>query len=130
MSLNWRWEDKIGEIVVKQYGHVGDETSAKEFTLSLYEGNALLIMLNEFKNENGEDVWNMFSFFVDKPHAKRCLGLQKNGDGELVNIFDEDWQKCLKIRINKRKSHNWKDIITLFSQAFDNLTIEIYNDEC
>lgn len=130
MALNWRWEDKIGEMIIKQYRNVGDESSAKEFTISLYEGNALLIMLNEFKNENGEDVWNMFSFFVDKTHAKKCLGLQKNGDGELVNIFDEVWQKCLKIRINKRKSHNWKDIITLFSQAFDNLTIEIYNDEC
>lgn len=45
-------------------------------------------------------------------------------------MFDDGWQKCIKLRINKRKSRNWKEIITLFSQAFDNLTIEIYDNEC
>ena len=130
MALNWNWNNKIGEMVIEQCRGVGDEIISKEYTLSLYEGNALLIMLYEYKNENGEDVYDMFSFFVDKTHAKKCRGLQKNGDGELVNIFNEDWQKCLKLRINKKKSRNWKDIITLFVQAFDNLAIEIYNDEC
>lgn len=129
MSLNWNWDSKIGEMIIEQCRGVGDEIVSKEYTLSLYEGNAFLIMLYEYKNEEGEEVYDMFSFFVDKPHAKRCLGLQKNGDGELVNIFNEDWQKCLKLRLNKKKSRNWKDVIALFAQAFDNLTIEIYNEE-
>ena len=57
------------------------------------------------------------------------LGLQKNGDGVLNNMFDEDWQKFTKIRLNKAKSRNWKDIVELFSKAFDNITIEIYTEE-
>lgn len=125
MSLNWNWKDKCGELTVVQERN----GEAHEFTLSLYEGNALLIMLYEYKDEEGADMYDMFSFFVDKTHAKKCLGLQKNGDGELINLFDEDWQKFTKIRLNKAKSRNFKDIIELFSKAFDNITIEIYTEE-
>lgn len=125
MSLNWNWKNKCGELVVVQERN----GEPHEFTLSLYEGNALLIMLYEYKDKEGTDMYDMFSFFVDKTHAKKCLGLQKNGDGELINLFDEDWQKFTKIRLNKAKSRNFKDIVELFSKAFDNITIEIYTEE-
>ena len=124
MALNWLWSEKCGEIVVEQTR----EEKTREYTLSLYEGNAFLIMLYEY-NENETDMYDMFSFFVDKVHAKKCLGLQKNGDGELVNIFDDGWQKFTKIRLNKAKSRNFKDLIELFSKAFDNITIEIYTEK-
>ena len=125
MALNWLWNEKCGEIVCEQTRN--GET--KEFTLSLYEGNAFLIMLYEYTNDEGVDMYDMFSFFVDKVHAKKCLGLQKGADGELINIFDEDWQKFKKIRLNKAKCRNWKDIITLFAQAFNDITIEICTEK-
>ena len=125
MSVNWLWKDKCGEIVVEQKRPNGEPP--REFTLSLYEGNAWLIMLYEYK-ENGHDMYNMYSFFVDKTHAKKCLGLQKNGDGELVNIFD-DRDVFKIIRIDKTKCRNWKEIITTFIQAFDTLEIEIYKEK-
>ena len=125
MGLIWDWKNKCGEIILEQKRN--GET--KEFTLSLYEGNAFLIMLYEYTNDEGVDMYDMFSFFVDKVHAKKCLGLQKGADGKLINIFDEDWQKFKKIRLNKAKSRNWKDIITLFAQAFNNIVIEIYTEE-
>lgn len=125
MALNWNWKDKCGELVVVQERN--GETH--EFTLSLYEGNALLIMLYEYKDKEGTDMYDMFSFFVDKTHAKKCLGLQKNGDGELINLFDEDWQKFTKISLNKAKSRNFKDIVELFSKAFDNIIIEIFTED-
>ena len=40
-----------------------------------------------------------------------------------------DWQKFTKIRLNKAKSKNFKDLVELFSKAFDNITIEIYTEE-
>ena len=125
MALNWNWKDKCGELEVVQTRN----NEPRKFTLSLYEGNALLIMLYEYINENADEMYDMFSFFIDKTHAKKCLGLQKNGDGVLNNMFDEDWQKFTKIRLNKAKSRNWKDIVELFSKAFDNITIEIYTEE-
>ena len=125
MALKWLWKDKCGEIEVEQTR----EGETHSYTLSLYEGNAFLIMLYEYKNKKGEDVYDMWSFFVDKTHAKRCLGLQKNGDGELLNLFDDTWQKFTKIRLNKAKSKYWKDHVTLFAQAFDNITIEIYTEK-
>lgn len=129
MALQWDWNKKIGELIVdlpcegKGYGKRND------FTINLYEGNALLIMLHEYKSDTGKDMYDMYMFFVDKTHAKKCLGLQKNGDGELVNILNDGWNNAKKLRINKAKSRNWKEIVTLFSQAFDNFIIEFYTEE-
>lgn len=120
MAIQWQWKDKIGEAVVRQF--IGDET--KEFTKSLYEGNAFLIFLNEW-NEDGVDKYSLYTFFADETHAKRCLGLTKGCN----NIFTDGYDKLLKIRINKAKSNNWKKIITLFAQAFDNIDIEIFTEE-
>ena len=64
MALTWDWKDKIGELLIKQ----GD----KQFTISIYKGNALAIFLDEYKNEKGQDVYSMYNFFCDKEHFKNC----------------------------------------------------------
>lgn len=120
MSLNWRWDDKIGEATVEQT--FNGET--KTFTKSLYEGNAFLIFITEWK-ENEEDMYSLYSFFADEAHAKNCLGLTKNHN----NIFTEGCDKLTKISINKKKSRNWKKIVTLFAQAFDDIEIKIFSEE-
>ena len=83
MALHWQWSEKCGEMLFR-------ENDGKEYTLSLYEGNAFLIMLYEYKDETGEDYYNMVSFWVDEAHAKNCLGLSKGYDniyhGEIVSV--------------------------------------------
>ena len=116
MSVNWSWKAKSGEIT-------GKGINGKEFTASIYEGNCPLIALYEFK-EDGKDMYNMYLFFVDDSHAKKCLGLAKNADGKKENLYKD----IAKIRIDSKHYH-FKKIVKWFSEAFPNITIEIYTSE-
>lgn len=116
MALYWDWKESVGDATFE----VNNE---REVRITLYEGNALLIMLQEYQ-EDGEDMYNMFGFWVDKAHMKNCLGLAKGYD----NSYDSDYIRLKKIRLNKTKSRNYKDIITALVKAFDNIEIEIYSE--
>lgn len=118
MSLNWKWSEKCGEAVVEQRG--------KDFTMSLYQGNAYLIFIYEFK-ENGKDMYDVWSFWADKEHAKRCLGLAKGK--EYCNLYNSEWDKLKTIRINKAKHRNASELIGMLVKAFDDLTVEIYSEK-
>ena len=122
MALTWQWNNKCGEAVVRQ--EFGGEV--KEYTKTLYEGNAFLIFLNEW-NEDGVDKYSLYTFFADEAHAKICLGLDKKKG--LDNILDDGVTKLIKLRINKKKCRQWRKVVTLFAQAFDNLEIEIFTEE-
>ncbi len=117
MALNWSWSEKCGEAVFEQNG--------KEFTTSLYQGNAYLIFIYEFE-ENGDKMYNLWTFWADKEHAKRCLGLAK-GD-EYYNLYNDGIDILKKIRINKEKYHKASELVGLLVKAFDDLAIEIYSD--
>jgi len=126
MALYWDWKEKCGEATIVQ-GLKGREP--REFTLSLYEGNAFLILIYEY-TEDGKEKYNLNGFFVDKTHMKRCLGIDKRyketyGD----NIYDDSFSKMTKIRINKAKCRHYKDIVTAFAEAFENIEIEIYTEK-
>ena len=123
MALHWQWEDKCGEATLVQM-HEGEDD--KVFTLSLYPGNAYLIMLHE-REEDGKDVWSMFGFWADKDHMKNMLGLNKK-DGYTDNYYDSPYQKITKIRLNKTKCRYFKEIMAALAQAFDDLTVEIYSE--
>lgn len=113
MALHWNWNDKCGEVVLVQ--------EEREFVISLYEGNAYLIFLREY-NEDGNDMYEMFSFWVDKTHARKCLGLAKGHD----NIYYGDFTR---LRLNKAKCRKAVEIAGLFAKAYDNITIEIYTEK-
>ncbi len=115
MALNWKWDMKCGELTLVQE-HDGKKY---EHILSLYQGNAYLIMLNEDSENN---TYEMFSFWVDKPHAKRCLGLVKGS----ANVYYGDFTK---LKINKSKCRKADEIVSLFVKACDNITIEVYTKE-
>lgn len=119
MALNWDWNKKIGEAVI--YNYDGD------YTYSLYQGNAFLIILWEYKDENGKDMWQMSNFFADKEHAKNCLGLSKDYEGE--NIYNTGYYKLKKIRINKAKYKYTKDLVDMLIKAFDEIEIELYTEK-
>lgn len=119
MALNWLWSEKCGEATLKQ----GD----KEFALSLYTGNAFLIMLNEYE-QDGEEMYSMFSFWVDEQHMKNMLGLNKKG-GYTENHYAEGWSHLTKFRLSKQKCRNINKIVPALVKAFDNIDIEIYSEE-
>lgn len=120
MAITWQWKDKCGEFITEQIL----DNEVRQFTHSLYEGNCFLIMLNEWE-EDGVNKYSLYSFFADETHAKNCLGLTKGH----TNMWTDSWDRVIKIRINKKKSRNWKKIVTLFAQAFDNIEIEIYSED-
>lgn len=64
MAITWDWNNKIGELQIKQ--------EEKEFTISVYKGNALAIFIHEFTNSEGVEQYSMYNFFCDKEHFRRC----------------------------------------------------------
>lgn len=64
MALRWDWNSKIGELDIEQ-NVLGKFTN--KFTLSIYQGNALMIILQEW-----DDNYQMYQFFADKTHFKNC----------------------------------------------------------
>ena len=122
MALQWNWNESVGTAVIEsRYEY---ENEVKEIPITLYEGNAYLIMLHEY-NKDGTDVYDMVSFFCDKTHMNNCLGITKG----MSNILDEDYCRLKKIRLNKKKSRYYKTIISALIKAFDNIDIEIYSEE-
>lgn len=111
MALNWKWENKIGEVTMKG--------SHGEYTLTLYTGNADIIWLYEYE-EDGKNMYSLFSFWDDETHAKKCLGLTKG--------FDNNTSGMIKFRINKAFPKALK-YIELVAKAFNDITIEIYTDK-
>lgn len=124
MALHWQWDEKCGEATIRQKESDGGET---EYTVSLYTGNACLIMLYE-REENGQEVYSLWSFWADKQHMKNCLGLNKK-EGFTSNQYAGPFQRITKIRLNKAKCRYFKDIVPALAQAFDELTIEIFTEE-
>ena len=118
MALQWQWDKKCGEAIF--HNIIADKT----FSVNLYEGNAFLIFINEFK-ENDENMWRMYSFFVDEAHAKNCLGLTK----ENSNIFNTGIVRLEKIRINKKVYSKTSKLVNLLVKAFDAIEIEIYSED-
>lgn len=81
MALRWEWENKIGELDIEQGEH--------KFTMTVYQGNALMIILHE-----KEETWQMYFFFADKTHFKNCLK-------DKTFNYCEDWRE---LRLWKKPS--------------------------
>ena len=63
MALRWDWNNCIGELEIE------NQNKAR---IKVYQGNALLIFLNEWENDKGETLWSMYNFFADKSHFDNC----------------------------------------------------------
>lgn len=117
MALNWTWTEKVGTMIVQCTNGKGEAIIEK---WTLYNGNALLIMLHEFQ-ENNEDMWEMRSFFVDKPHMNNMLGLTKG----YSNFLNSDYTNLLKLTLYRDKCKYMWDILKAFSKAFEKLELSI-----
>lgn len=122
MALTWQWDDKCGEATFME------EVNGimREHAVTLYNGNALLIMLNEWV-DGGEKFYSLAGFFADKEHMRNCFGLNKK-KGYTENIYCKPNSKLVKVKLHKTKCRYLKDITAALVQAFDNISIEIYTD--
>ncbi len=119
MSLNWNWSDKCGTLEAVCENAKGEKVLN---TFDLYQGNALLIIIAEYK-ENNEDVYTLYSFFADEAHAKNMMGMNKK-QGYTDNIIARwGWKK---IRINTRKYSKTEKLVGLLLKGLPDLTIELY----
>ena len=119
MALQWDFNEKAGT-VTQVYG-------GKEYTSNFYEGNALMIVTNEFE-ENGKELYTVQWFFTDELHAKRCLGLAKCVDGTQHNMFAQDGA-VKRMTVYKEHCRSWKKLVLLFLEAFGSLEIDIREKE-
>lgn len=115
MALQWDWNKKSGT-VTQVYG-------GEEYTSNFYEGNALMIVTNEFE-EDGVERYNVIWFFTGKDHAERCLGLQECDDGTKTNIFERDGM-VTRLVIYKEHCRHWQTLIDLFTKAIPEIVIEL-----
>lgn len=124
MALTWEWNNSCGTAVIEQRIH--DET--REYNMTLYEGNAYLIMLHEY-TENDKDMYELFSFWLDKAHMERMLGISNRGKRVNTNTLDQPYNRLKSIRLDKSRCRNVTEIAKAIIQAFDNIEIEIYTSE-
>lgn len=116
MALQWKWDSKCGEATLQQT----IDGKTRDFTLNLYVWNAFLIMINEYE-ENGENMYSLYSFLADKRHMENCLGISKGYD----NIYT-GYQTFSRFRLDMEKCCYWQQIATALKKAFPDITIELY----
>ena len=98
MSVNWLWKDKMGSIQWKN-------REGQAFTVNVYKGNCLCVMIYEYTHED-KPLYDFFAFFTDESHLKKCIGLMKDYDGNKKNIYAEEW-------ISWKLNTYFKDTFTL-----------------
>lgn len=128
MSLNWYWNDCCGEAVFERtlWNPLEGKDETKRITTKLYQGNAWLIFIYEWK-EGDKDMYNVWSFIADKEHMRNCLGLSKQSKGD--NIFNRGDCRLVSISLDKNRNSYVKQIVDNLVQAFDELHIKIYTSE-
>ena len=120
MAVTWEWKDKMGTV-----DYVRDD--GESFSCNLYNGNCMMVMLYEYTDDNGAEMYTLMSFFSDKAHAKRMLGLDKTYHYG-SNAIDEGFRHPAKFRLDA----SYKDAREMAKLLIDAkwshpLTIELYN---
>ena len=118
MSLNWQWNDKMGEVIFCDDKYHPDHP----YVTNIYEGNALMIWIDEMP----DDTYCLGNFMADMEHFRNCLGLNAKKGYSDVNLFN-DWSIKV-IRLNT-KYKSVPKIVAEFAKAHTNVTIELYYEE-
>ena len=77
MSINWNWKDKIGTA-----------TDRNGNTVNIYRGNCFMIGIYEYKDKEGNDLYNLAWFFADENHMKNSFGLNKGYEKETIDKYN------------------------------------------
>ena len=116
--LRWDFREKAGTITQVDGG--------KEWTFNFYIGNAMMIVLYEYE-EDGAQKYQLQWFFSDEQHAKICLGLAKNAQGEKRNIFSAG--SITHMAIYRDHCRDWAKIVKFFGEAFPHIAFDVYSTE-
>lgn len=84
--LIWDFKEQVGTLTINQKRGGEDHW----FTLYLYKGNALMIILSEWDESPSKHMYNLFAFIADRDHLKN---LSKDAD------FFREWRS---ITINRK----------------------------
>lgn len=84
--LRWYWEHRMGTLTI----HQKQNEKVKTFKINIYMGNCLAVMLYEKKDENGEEMYQLYNFFIDENDLKRRF----KGCHKLI------WDEVVSIRLN------------------------------
>lgn len=116
MSLNWQWNDKMGELV-----NIG--VDGKEYTHPIYQGNCLMIITSEWVDEaTGKKLYSLCNFFSNLDHLKNCLGTSKDYTDNIVAGWN--WKE---IRLNLRYKSVPKIVAELVKAKMP-ITITLYEE--
>lgn len=94
--LRWDFKKPIGEIIWRDY-------KGNEYETKVYKGNAFLICIREWKEEDGTDLWAINFFIVDKPHFKNICRDKDWNFAEFMarasfhELDSEIWSFCKEI---------------------------------
>lgn len=109
MALRWQFDEPGGTVTVQN-------AEGAERTDNWYEGNALMIVTNEWEKD-GESYYSLGWFLADEAHAKACLGLAKDSE----NMFAPG--RISKLTINRKHCYQWKKLVSLMTKAFPDIEI-------
>lgn len=92
-------ENVLGKMVI--------ERNEKEFEIQIRQGNCLAVFIYKYKNEQGDDVNVLYSFFADEQHLKNII---KNDNkvffDNVVSIeLNCKYKECLKMLKHIVKYH-------------------------
>ena len=127
MSLNWQWNDKMGEVIYNPIPATSAEATPRPrpYVTNIYQGNALMIWVNE--DPEGK-TYSLNNFCADMEHFKNMLGLNAKKGYSDTNLFDEWCKDVQVIRLNTRYKSVPK-IVEAFARAKTPVTIELYYAE-
>lgn len=123
MSLNWEWTDKMGEVIYTDDMY----TPGHPYVCNIYQGNALMIWVNEWANDpTAGTSYSLGNFCVDIENLRNMLGLNAKKGYSTTNLFNDYHIKLL--RLNTRYKSVPK-IVAEFAKAHTNVKIELYYEE-
>lgn len=129
MSLNWNWSDKVGTLEAMTRVYDGEKLVEKPHTFNVYQGNAMLIFIDEYE-QDGRKMYSLYNFFADEQHFKNCLGLNKKQGYTENHLADDGW---IKLRINTKKYYPARGfrptvgkMCDMLMENMPGLTIELY----
>lgn len=106
----------MGELVIEMNTNEGKKT----YTRNIYRANCLFAVISEwYDKENEKEMYQVHYFINDTDHLKRCLGLKKNHDGVMSDLYDD----CF---VSMRLNTFFKESITiakLFTMAGHEVTL-------
>ena len=86
MALQWNWKDKMGKLTIKYKG--------KKYNIDIFTGNALAVLIHEYKDSDGNEMYVLYDFFSDKKHIKNIISNRKNLiNDDVVKIELNLWYK-------------------------------------